>query len=56
VFKQAHKHGLIIRAIYDTIAFCPPLITTEDEVDAIFSAFAKTLDDATGWARSQNLL
>lgn len=56
VFKQAHKHGLIIRALYDTIAFCPPLITTEDEVEAIFSAFAKTLDDATGWARSQNLL
>jgi len=56
VFKQAHKHGLIIRAIYDTIAFCPPLITTDDDVDAIFNAFAKTLDDATGWAQSQNLL
>ncbi|SDY42511.1 aspartate aminotransferase family protein [Pseudomonas sp. NFIX28] len=56
LFKQAHKHGLIIRAIYDTIAFCPPLITTQDDVDAIFNAFGRTLDDATHWARSQNLL
>lgn len=55
IFKQAHKHGLIIRSIYDTIAFCPPLITTEDDVDAIFSAFERTLSDATDWARSQNL-
>ena len=56
IFKQAHKHGLIIRSIYDTVAFCPPLITTEDDVDAIFSAFERTLSDATDWARSQNLL
>lgn len=56
IFKQAHKHGLIIRSIYDTVAFCPPLITTQEDVDAIFSAFERTLSDATDWARSQNLL
>ncbi|WCD78253.1 aminotransferase class III-fold pyridoxal phosphate-dependent enzyme [Pseudomonas sp. TUM22785] len=56
LFKQAHKHGLIIRAIYDTIAFCPPLITTQDDLDAIFSAFDRALADATDWARSQNHL
>lgn len=56
VFKQAHKHGLIIRALYDTIAFCPPLITTQGDIEAIFSAFERTLADATDWARSQNLL
>ncbi|WP_460248199.1 aspartate aminotransferase family protein [Pseudomonas sp. MT3] len=56
LFKQAHKHGLIIRAIYDTIAFCPPLITTQDDLEAIFSAFDRALADATDWARSQNLL
>jgi len=55
IFKQAHAHGLIVRAIYDTIAFCPPLITTEEDIDAIFTAFGKTLNDATHWARSQNL-
>ncbi len=56
LFKQAHKHGLIIRALYDTIAFCPPLITMEDDLEAIFSAFDQALADATDWARSQNLL
>ncbi|MFJ4192469.1 aspartate aminotransferase family protein [Pseudomonas sp. NPDC089534] len=56
VFRQAHQHGLIVRAIYDTIAFCPPLITTQDDVDAIFDAFGKTLHDATEWARSQRLI
>ncbi len=55
VFTQAHKHGLIIRALYDTIAFCPPLITTQGDIEAIFSAFERTLADATDWARSQNL-
>ncbi|WP_256576118.1 MULTISPECIES: aminotransferase [unclassified Pseudomonas] len=56
VFRQAHKHGLIVRAIYDTIAFCPPLITTADDVHAIFDAFGKTLHDATEWARLQGLI
>ena len=56
VFRQAHKHGLIIRAIYDTIAFCPPLICTQADIEAIFSAFEGTLADATDWARAQNLL
>lgn len=56
IFKQAHKHGLIVRSIYDTIAFCPPLITTADDVDAIFDAFGKTLHDATVWAHSQGLI
>ncbi|MDU9390211.1 aspartate aminotransferase family protein [Pseudomonas sp. zfem002] len=55
IFKQAHKHGLIIRAIYDTIAFCPPLITTEEDIDVIFTAFEKTLSDATHWAHLQKL-
>ncbi|PNA01139.1 MULTISPECIES: aspartate aminotransferase family protein [unclassified Pseudomonas] len=56
VFKQAHKHGLIIRAIYDTIAFCPPLICTQADIEAIFGAFERTLADATEWAHAQNLM
>ena len=26
VFERAHDHGLIVRSIGDSIAFCPPLI------------------------------
>lgn len=56
IFQRAHHHGLIIRAIYDTIAFCPPLISTEEDLDQIFDAFARTLDDATVWAKSEGLI
>ena len=28
LFERAHEHGLIIRAMQDSIAFCPPLIIT----------------------------
>lgn len=55
IFRRAHDHGLIVRAIYDTIAFCPPLITTEDEVALIFEAFGKTLEEAAVWSRSEGL-
>ena len=33
LFEKAHEHGLIIRSIQDSIAFCPPLIITEAEAD-----------------------
>ncbi|UCI34639.1 aspartate aminotransferase family protein [Mesorhizobium sp. B4-1-4] len=55
VFRRAHDHGLIIRAIYDTIAFCPPLIASEDDLAAIFTAFERTLHDATEWAKANGM-
>lgn len=44
MFRKAHEHGLIIRAIGDTIAFCPPLIVTEDEIAQIASRFGRALE------------
>lgn len=44
VFERAHEHGLIVRGIQDSIAFCPPLIITEDQVREMVSRFADTLD------------
>ncbi len=49
VFARAHKHGLIVRNILDTLAFCPPLIITEAEIDAMIAAFRRTLDDTARW-------
>jgi 4-aminobutyrate--pyruvate transaminase len=49
VFDRAHHHGLIIRAIGDSIAFCPPMIITTAQVDEMLKRFAATLDDVTGW-------
>lgn len=37
-------NGVISRAMGDAIAFCPPLIITESEVDDLLSRFALTLD------------
>jgi 4-aminobutyrate--pyruvate transaminase len=45
VFEAAHGHGLIIRAIGDTIACCPPLIITEDQVREMLRRLALALDD-----------
>jgi 4-aminobutyrate--pyruvate transaminase len=46
-YEQAHTHGLIVRGIQDTVAFCPPLIITPDEVRDMVARFARTLDDVT---------
>jgi 4-aminobutyrate---pyruvate transaminase len=36
---KAEEHGLLIRAIGDTIAFAPPLVTTEAEMEDIITRF-----------------
>ena len=41
----ARGHGLITRFIGDRIAFSPPLIITEAEVDDMAARLKRTLDD-----------
>jgi 4-aminobutyrate---pyruvate transaminase len=48
---HAHGEGLIIRAIGDTIAFCPPLIATEEDVSKIVSRFGAALDATAEYLR-----
>lgn len=45
VYERAHENGLIVRAIQDTIAFCPPLIITPEQVGDMIARFRKTLDE-----------
>ena len=52
VFEKAHEHGLIIRSIQDSIAFCPPLIITEAQVDEVVARFARTLDETQNWVEA----
>ena len=40
---SAHEHGLVVRAMRDTIGFCPPLIINEDDVEEIGSKLEKAL-------------
>ncbi|ALM82040.1 aspartate aminotransferase family protein [Bordetella sp. N] len=51
-YEKAHEHGLIIRGIQDTVAFCPPLIITPDEVREMVTRFKRTLDDVTRFVAS----
>jgi len=48
VAKAAETHGLIVRAMGDSIGFSPPLIITADEIDQMLARFGKALDDV--WA------
>jgi 4-aminobutyrate---pyruvate transaminase len=43
--KRCQHHGLILRPIGDTIAFCPPLIIEPEEIDLLFDRFTLALAD-----------
>lgn len=43
--------GLIVRNMGDTVAFCPPLIITEDQVHELLDKFAQGLDKTLNWVR-----
>ena len=49
-------NGLICRAIGDSLALCPPLISSEDEVDEIFRRYTKGLDETLDWVTLEGLL
>lgn len=45
--------GVICRAIVDSLAFCPPMIITEDELDEMFAPVEAALDATLDWARAE---
>jgi 4-aminobutyrate--pyruvate transaminase len=53
---MAEANGLIIRAMGDTIGFCPPLVISTDDIEDLLGRFAKTLDDALEWANGEGLV
>jgi 4-aminobutyrate--pyruvate transaminase len=54
--KRCHHHGLITRAIGEAIAFCPPLIIQEHEIDLMFEKFEHALDDTYAMVREKGLV
>ena len=38
-----HDAGVILRNLGDSVAFCPPLVITEDQIDELISKFANWL-------------
>ena len=43
-YELAQEEGLITRAIGDTLALCPPLIISDDEIDQVFDRLGAALD------------
>jgi len=54
--KRAHHHGVILRPLGDSIAFCPPLIIKESEIDLMLERFALALDDTFAMVRERGLV
>ncbi|WP_370046202.1 aspartate aminotransferase family protein [Salipiger sp.] len=50
------EEGLIVRNVYETVAFCPPLIVTEDDLTEILARFGRALDRALDWAKSEGMV
>lgn len=42
---RCEANGLIMRALGDTVAMCPPLIITEPQVDELFTKLSTALDE-----------
>jgi 4-aminobutyrate---pyruvate transaminase len=54
--QLCQERGLIVRAVGDVIALCPPFIVTPNQIDEIFSLLRLGLDDTLDWARKEQLL
>jgi 4-aminobutyrate---pyruvate transaminase len=50
------EHGLIVRAIGDAVALCPPYIVTDGDIEEIFARYRKGLDATLDWATRERLL
>ena len=51
--RFAQAHGLITRTLAgDVIAFSPPLVITEAEIDALLERTGRALDDTLAWVRA----
>ncbi len=55
VASRAQELGLIVRAMGDTVALCPPLIITEGEIDEMVKRLGRALDDTAVAVRRAGL-
>ena len=49
------ERGLIVRAIGDAVAVCPPYIVTEEQIEEIFALFESGLDETLDWVKKEGL-
>ena len=54
--RRAQHHGVILRNMPgDNVAFCPPLIITEPEIDEMMRGFESALDDTWAMVKEKGL-
>jgi len=46
---RCEAHGLILRAMGDTMAICPPLIITDEQIDELFGKLELALNETQSW-------
>ncbi|WP_353471875.1 aspartate aminotransferase family protein [Salipiger sp. H15] len=56
VVKFCAEEGLILRAVYETVALCPPLIVTEEDIDQILARLGRALDRGWEWVQAEGLV
>ncbi len=54
--ERMKANGLICRAIGDSMALCPPLVSSGDEIGEIFSRYTRALDETLDWVTKEGLL
>ncbi|MEM6742916.1 MAG: aminotransferase [Pseudomonadota bacterium] len=56
MMNELLKHGVILRAVGDTLAFCPPMIITEDQIEELFAPMEAALDATHAWATAEGYM
>jgi 4-aminobutyrate--pyruvate transaminase len=55
--QACQTHGMITRSVAgSSLAFCPPLIVTEAQIDEMIEKFGKALGDTLGFVQQEGLL
>ena len=49
------QHGVVTRAIVDTVAICPPMVITEADLNDLFDRMEKALDDTEAWVARESI-
>ncbi len=47
--ERCVEHGLILRNVENTLAFCPPLIIEPEQIDRMMERFGRALDATQAW-------
>jgi 4-aminobutyrate--pyruvate transaminase len=54
--QRALEHGLLVRPLGDSVAFCPPLIISEAQIGDLLTRFSRALDETQAWVHQQGLV